>query len=885
MSRNRESTVVDLVDAQARRRPRTMAIVDRLQRLTYERLERSANRLANHLRTKPVEPGDVVGIALEPSCDLAVALLAVWKAGAVALPMEPGFPPARLARMLEDAGCRHVITQSAYAESFSANTACAVHLDAERPWIERQPDHAPHVAAHRLAYLLYTSGSTGRPKGVAVPQRALVNKLVHPGAWGPLDARCRAAWHGSPAFDASLAQLLLPLVHGGCVRALDGQERLDARQLWAALRAHRTTVLDCTPSWLMAMLDAAPRGLPLERIVLGGEILTPALARRVRERFPTAGIVNVYGPTEACIDATAHELTDADFVGDTIPIGRPLPGYRVRLLDPALRSVPDGEPGELCIGGIGLADGYWNQPHESAQRFVADPSLGGERLYRTGDLARSRPDGALEFLGRSDQQIKLRGQRIELGEIEVLLTRQPGVSAGVVRTWPAPGGAGDPVIVAYAVLAGGTSAAAVRERLRQELPACMVPSLVIDLDELPLLLTGKVDREALPPPAVPRKAAAVPTLDSLERALVDIWREVLGVDVTDVHDNFFQIGGDSLAAVEMTQCIGERFGIDVPLMAVLAHPTVADLAIALLRGRHATGSGRVLKLGGGGGDAAPLFLLPPGSGAGLVYAGLARELADCAPCLALQAVGLEGGPPGTHSMESLAARFVADVEQLQPRGDVRLCGYSAGGAVAHEMTRQLVRRGRRVSHLVLIDPYCADLSDSPGGTQPETGEAVFRSACRDMLWDAMGLRGRAAEPVLQIAQRLLDQGLAQAGADRSDAAARRTLGQARRVLPPAMNVDVFLLLLEGVTNLCHAYAGHRIEALPAFDAEVWLVQPDADDAAFRNAREAHWRLLVGATLRAHLVPGEHSTMLQRATTVAAIGELLRQVFEPVQEAA
>ena len=672
MTQMQEASVIDLVAAQAAEHPRTTAVVDRLRRLSYAQLMRDANRLAHHLATKPVAPGEVVAIALEPSCDLAVALLAIWKIGAIALPMDPGFPAARLGRMLDDAACRHVVTLSAHAQTFRSLGVIAVNLDAELRWIECQPDTAPSVPVHHLACLLYTSGSTGRPKGVAIPQRALVNKLIHFGAWGIVDVHCRAAWHGSPAFDASLAQLLLPLAHGGCVRALDSQERLDRRLLWSAILAHRTTVLDCTPSWLLAMLDGAPPNLALDRVVLGGEILTPALARRIQARFPGARLVNVYGPTEACIDATAHEMNDADLTGDTIPIGRPLPGYGVQLLDETLDPVPSAEAGELYISGIGLADGYWNQPHATAERFVTDPRQPTRRLYRTGDVARRRADGELEFLGRVDRQIKLRGQRVELGEIEALLARQPGVTAGVVRTWPTPG-SGDPMIVAYAMLSG-TSADIVRERLRRELPSFMVPAVVVAVDALPILLTGKVDRDRLPPPtpAAAAPTAPVPTRDTLERDLLALWNEVLGTAAAGAHDNFFELGGDSLTAVELTVRIGERFGIELPLAALLAHPTVADLALALLRGRrNADTNSRVLMLGGTAArNAQPLFMLPPGSGVGLVYSGLARELASIAPCHALQAVGLEGGPPGSYTMQAMVAQFVADVERLQPVGDV-----------------------------------------------------------------------------------------------------------------------------------------------------------------------------------------------------------------------
>lgn len=862
-----------LIATQARHRPHATAVVDRTRRLRYAELDRQANRLAHHLATKPLHPGAVVGLALEPSCQLAVALLALWRAGAVPLMLDPTLPMARLQRMVDDAGCGHVITLCTHAHSWRGRAGCVVHLDAEQPWIARQPSRAPSIAPSELACLLYTSGTTGQPKGVPISQRALVNKLTEPGAWGRLDASCSALWHGSPAFDASLAQLLLPLVHGGRVRALDSQERLDPRRVWEAMHRHRTTVLDATPSWLLAMLDAA-RPLPaLGRVVLGGEILTPALAHRVRKCFPATRIVNVYGPTEACIDATAHELSDSDFGASAIPIGHALPGYTVRLLDAALRPVAGGEAGEICIGGVGVAAGYWRCADANAARFVADAQ--GVRWYRTGDLGRCRADGTFEFLGRHDGQLKLRGQRVELGEIEAVLSGLPGVAAAVVRTWPAPG-AGDPQIAGYVVLGADIPVATLQERLRQELPAIMVPTTLTVLADLPLTATGKVDRATLPPPAPPVRAAAE-VLGPIERDLLTLWRDLLNAPALGVHDNFFEHGGNSLAAVSLAQAIGQRFGRELPLSLLLDSPTVADLALALAGAPPQAASGRVLRLGRG--DGPPLFLLPPGSGVGLVYAGLARELTPAVPCIALQAIGF-AEPPATLSMDTLAARFADDVEQIQPAGDIRLCGYSAGGAIALEMARQLAQRGRRVALLALLDPYFANLSDSPRGEHAEDDAASLRSSLRDMAWDALGLRGNGADLLADVAAALLHHGLAQRGADLSGPTARRLMAQARRALPATMPCEVFLLLVEGSANIWRAHRTQRIAPLAGFDGEAWFVQPEADEAAFRAARAAHWRRLVGDGLKVHMVPGEHATLLRRAASVAAMGALLRAVLAP-----
>ena len=878
-------SIADLVCEQAGRSPGALAVIDSARQLTYAELNAQANQLARHLRTKAVGCGDRVALMMEPSCDLALVWLAVWRLGAVAVPLDPAAPPRRLARTIAASECRHAITSSEYADLMRPLTECVVHVDAERPWIATQDAGRPSLKVPpALGCIFYTSGSTGEPKGVALSLGALSEKFSRPGAWGAIDEGCRAVWHSSAAFDASLAQLFLPLVHGGCVRALNHVERLDARRLWRVLSQHGVTVIDATPSWLAAMLVRPPALPTLRRIVLGGETFAPGLARRLRQIFPQAQLVNVYGPTEACIDATAHELHGDDLSGPSIPIGRPLEGYRVLLLDPEGHAVKPTEVGEIYIGGFGLAEGYWGRPDLTEASFIPDPRNAHAKLYRTGDMGRRDTKGRLYFLGRRDQQIKLRGQRIEPQEIEIALSGQPGVAAAAVKVWPL-GAGGEPVLVGYVVLKAGTTLKAVRAALAQELPATHAPTLLVPLAAMPLTLTGKIDRHALPKPieefgaprALPEAGPVMQIANAdpqaVEAMVLQIWRETLGLAGLGRNDNFFEVGGDSLVAVTLGLGMSERFGVDFPATLVMEFPTVADAAIALTRGRHMGCGSRVLELNTRG-DGPPLFLLPPGTGVGIVYAGLVRELADMQPCFALQAVRFPERP-GTIGMEELAAYFVHDLNRLHPRGPIHLCGYSAGGAVAHEMTIQLARQGREVERLVLLDPYCADASDCPDGISPEDRTAGFWSSCREMIGDAFGLRGQAAEPLLSMAQQLWATGLIGRPLTPDSTVMRPLLRRLGDLLPANADADLFLLLLEGVANICHAYFGHTITPLPHYRGSAVMIQPDADPSDFRLARHAFWTKIIGPQLESFLAPGDHPTMLQRACSLTAIGDILK----------
>ncbi|WFE56020.1 amino acid adenylation domain-containing protein [Micromonospora sp. WMMD712] len=574
-----------LVEAQADRTPDAEAVRAGDRALTYRQLDEAANRLARVLLAHGVAGQDRVGVCLPRDTDLVVALLAVLKAGAAYVPLDPAYPPARVAFMTEDSGARLVLTRTGLADRFGRAALPLDTLDvgaapADRPDVDADPAG--------LAYVIYTSGSTGRPKGVAIEHRS-ASALM---GW-TRSAFCAQELGGvlaatSVCFDLSVFEIFGPLCWGGRVLLVDNVLALAGPDA-AALPV---TLVNTVPSAMSELLaaDALPAGV--RTVCLAGEPLTAALAARVLARPGVRRLLNLYGPSEDTTYSTWAEVT-AD--GGVPPIGRPLPHTRAYVLAADGMPVPPGTPGELYLAGAGLARGYLDRPEETAARFLRDPFRPGERMYRTGDRVRLRPDGQLEFLGRLDDQVKLRGYRIELGEVAEALADVPGVreAAAAVRTGPS----GDPLLVGYLV---GARRDDVPARLRERLPAPLVPATVVWLDRMPTTPSGKVDRAALPTPGweaadapspadaapapvpVADVAAAVdPTGAELAREVAAVWRDVLGVPVAGPQADFFDLGGDSLLALRCATRLATVTGVPVPPAALFDHPTVAALAAHL----------------------------------------------------------------------------------------------------------------------------------------------------------------------------------------------------------------------------------------------------------------------------------------------------------------
>jgi amino acid adenylation domain-containing protein len=580
-----EPCLHELILAQATRTPEALAVVDENAAVTYRELARRSGWLAARLRRIGVGPDVLVGLCVERSVEMVVGILGILRAGGAYVPLDPAYPPARLEYMLEDAGARVLLTAGDTAERLPGEGRTVVRLDladwdagGEAP--DAEPGERPGPAS--LAYVIYTSGSTGQPKGAMNPHEAVRNRLLWTQRTFGLTPEDRILQKTPFSFDVSVWELLWPLMVGARLVMARPGGHLDPVYLIDLIDREGITTLHFVPPMLGVFLEqeGLERCRTLRRVLASGEALPAELERRFYERMGWAALFNLYGPTEAAIDVSWWPCAPEE--RSSVPIGRPVANVWLTVLDAATRPVPLGVAGELHIGGIALARGYWRRPALTAERFVPDPVSGeaGARLYRTGDLARFRPGGEIEYLGRIDHQVKLRGFRIELGEIEATLRSHPRVRDGVVlvrEDLP-----GSPMLVGYLVTGaeGAPEPAELREYLAEKLPEYMVPSAFVCLDELPLSPNGKVDRKALPAPERTRAAtggADAPT-DPVEELLAGIWAEVLGLDGVGVNDDFFTLGGHSLLATQVASRLRGAFGVELPLRALFEAPTVAGLA-------------------------------------------------------------------------------------------------------------------------------------------------------------------------------------------------------------------------------------------------------------------------------------------------------------------
>ncbi|WFF05871.1 amino acid adenylation domain-containing protein [Micromonospora sp. WMMD1076] len=578
-------------EAQARATPDAEAVRFRDERLSYAELDRRANQLAHRLRRLGVGRDVLVGVCLERSVEMVVSLLATLKAGGAYLPLDPALPQSRTTFMLDDARAPVLLTHSRLAPSLPALDAHVLCLDDVAAGLAGEPTSSPgvRVDGEDLAYVIYTSGSTGRPKGVMNVHAGIRNRLLWMQDEYRLDATDRVLQKTPFSFDVSVWEFFWPLMTGACLVVAVPDGHRDARYLVETIRRERITTVHFVPSMLRVFLaeDGAADCPSLRRVLCSGE----ALPRELQERFfavAAAELHNLYGPTEAAVDVTAWACRrDGD--PRPVPIGHAIANTRIHVLDHLLQPVPAGVAGELCIAGRNLARGYLNRPDLTAERFVEhsfDPAL-GPRLYRTGDLARFRDDGAVEYLGRLDHQVKLRGHRIELGEIEQTLTAHPAVREAIVTARPY---GVDQRLVAYLSGDEPPTAGTLIAHLRQRLPDYMVPAVFVPLPSFPLLPNGKVDRAALPEPELSRPdlaSAYEAPRDELERTVAAAWTRLLGIEQVGVHDNFFELGGHSLLMAELRGVLQDALGRPLTLVELFQYPTVRALAEHLAAGSAA----------------------------------------------------------------------------------------------------------------------------------------------------------------------------------------------------------------------------------------------------------------------------------------------------------
>ena len=745
VTRNRTSrpigseSLATLVTRQAALTPEATAVVFDDEHVTYAELDRWSDRLTAKLFQQNLPSGALVGVALPRSIELVVAVLAVAKSGAAFLPLDPDYPQDRLAYMVSDAAPAIVLDDVAAVRRSRSGPAATEPL--------------PEVDPATWAYVLYTSGTTGRPKGVAVTHAGIVNRIAWLQHAYPLDAGDRMLVKTPISFDTSVWEMFWPLSIGAAlVIARPGGHR-EPDYLADVIVAHRVTAVDFVPSMLELFLDepSSERCTCLTRVTVGGEALPTELAARFTA---TLGIPlhNLYGPTEAAVDVLG-------WTADHGPVALGVPGWNVRVyvLDGYLNPVPVGTGGELYLAGVQLADGYVHRRELTAERFVANPFETGTRMYRTGDLVRWRRDGQLDYLGRTDDQIKLRGVRVEPGEVESVLSTHPAVSSARVV-------AQSDRLIAYYTRArdcAPTPAAELRRHASEALPVHMVPSAFVELEAFPVTPSGKLDRAALPTPELGSETGSPPETVEHQR-LCELFTEVLGVAVRFVDDDFFALGGHSLLLVRLAAAIRREFGVSVPVAALMAAPTVADVAVRL----HADTAdvsaslAPVLPLRTAGTEP-PLFCVHPASGLSWQFTGLKRHLPDAIPLYGLQSPAFTGGAL-PDSLSALAADYADRVTEVFPAGPVRLLGWSFGGSVALLMAIEFSRRGREVGFVGMLDAR-ADVAEGEfddaaalGGLLREMGFPVAADA-RVSVDEAVALVRASADAIgllddTQIAQ-------------------------------------------------------------------------------------------------------------------------------------
>ncbi len=598
-----------IFEDQVKRTPEAVAVVFGDRRLTYRELNQRANQLGHYLRKRGVGPDVLVGICLERSLEMVIGLLGILKAGGAYVPLDPNYPAERLAFIMEDIQAPVLLTQQSLERRLPDMGAKVVCLDSDWGAIAQQRKQNPVCRSlpEHLAYVMYTSGSTGNPKGVMIEHTGLINYLswVNRSLVGG-NVECIPMVSGL-SFDASLKQLWAPLLRGGEIWIVSQDTATQPAALARALEGRVRIGFNCVPSLWESIIEAVHSGqatLPAESLtglLLGGERLSKELVEKSLLALPQVEIWNLYGPTEITANASAGRMISAE----DLPIGRPIANTQIYLLDSHRNPVPIGAVGELYVGGVGLARGYYNRPELTAERFVPHPfsEETGARLYRTGDLARYDADGNLHFLGRIDQQVKIRGYRIEPGEIEAALEEHPAVRQAVVLA--REDRPGDKRLVAYVVRKPGQTATVneLRSDLKEKLPAYMVPSSFVFLDGLPLTPNGKVDRKALPAPELGRsgleRGLVVPRTP-IEEVLASIWAEVLKRDSVGVQDNFFELGGHSLLATRVMSQVREAFQVEVPLRRMFEAQTLAGLAETI----------EVLRQDRQGGSAPPILPAP-----------------------------------------------------------------------------------------------------------------------------------------------------------------------------------------------------------------------------------------------------------------------------------
>ena len=855
-------TVAEWFEDRAGMNPEGCAVVCEGTELTYGELNRRANQLAQHLRTLGIGPNDLVGLMVERSMDMMIALLGVMKSGGAYVPLDPSFPADRLNYMVENSRMRALVTHRDLDRLLSVKPSAIVRLDTDSPALAQYgTQNLPPAGGspNRLAYVLYTSGSTGKPKGVEIIHPALVNFLDSMRREPGFTSADTVLAVTTLSFDIAGLELYLPLVTGGTLVIASREEAQDPVRLMERMRECRCTMMQATPSTWRGLIQVGWNGSPGLKILCGGEAFPRDLAEDLLPRC--AELWNMYGPTETTIWSTVHRIVD---MGGPIAIGHPIANTQVYVLDAHRGLVPRGVIGELYIGGKGVARGYLHRPDLTEERFIPNPFAPTDRCYRTGDLARWLPDGTLECLGRIDGQVKVRGYRIELGEIETVLAQHSGIRQAVASAYEAS--PGNKTLVAYFESRDGMSLAIndLRTHLKKSLPDYMVPSIFIQMDKLPLTPNGKIDRKALPAPAESRSDTAtkhVPPRDLVEQVLSRIWSNVLKVKDVGVQDNFFELGGHSILAVRLIIEIEKIYGKRLPLATLIQAPTIERLAQIIQKEKWTPPWFSLVPIRGGGARP-PLFLFHSHGGNVLEYYPLAELLDSDQPVYALQTRGLDGRIVANQSIEDMVREYLKEIRSFQPEGPYYLAGFCFGGLAALEAARQLAEAGEPVALVGMIQTMYP-IADVFPGMSP-IAQWWYRIKKRAALeWESFSYRGTGhmAERVKRVVDVL---------------GAKTAIMFDRLIRNDGTNTDYASRSMPYILERLameheNAYQGYKPSP---YAGNVILFRVQYQLPAFSHDRSLGWKNLLGTNLQVCDMPGHQQNLLRSPHVQVLARELM-----------
>ncbi|MDF1594862.1 MAG: amino acid adenylation domain-containing protein [Acidimicrobiia bacterium] len=833
-----KARLIDLADRVFDRAPSSAAIVDGRKPHSFGELAAASHQIASALEAAGIEPGDAVGVQMARGSSIVAAIVGILRAGAVYVPLDLAYPQARIDTIAQDARLKAILSQG--------NGINDPRIEVRA--VQREADPG---TSDRIAYIMYTSGSTGSPKGVEIEEQSIVNLVSDPN-YVDLSSDSVIGFASNTGFDAATFEIWGALLNGAALHVIDSATLLSPDSLVREIRASGITVMFLTTALFNAVIRHAPDAFEsLDTLMFGGEAADSDAVRSCLESGPPRRLVNVYGPTETTTFATWKLVTNVPSRARTVPIGTPISGATATVVDANMNPLPAGAPGELVVGGLGVAAGYRKNPQLTNERFV---TLGGQRVYRTGDLVRRRPDGDIEYLGRIDRQVKLRGFRVEPGEIEAHLRSHPAIEQAhvAVRSTGA-----DSRLVAYVV--GKITSQTAIDHLGPLLPGFMIPSAVVIVDALPLTANGKVDEAALPSPTVPQRSFQPPQ-GAAQIGMARLWEQTLEVQDIGADSNFFDLGGHSLLAIRLTAAIEKQYGRRLPLSVLFEAPTLAAFTERIsAQGPRPGGPVITIKHGTEG---SPIVCMPPAGGNVMTYELMARSLKTGRPILGIEAVGLDGRSSPLKTIDALAVHCHTAMKSEGSTGPHVLVGYSLGGLIAFEVARRLRSEGEPVDLVVLIDARFR-----PGGARRASSVSKRMSGLLHGTLD----RRRIGKQLALHARRL--GGRLRHGPKTVMA---RVTG---RPLSPRL---VERLMFRAATRAASTYKPGP------YDGRVLFIQAGDNTDPSKVAALTPWREVTGSNLEVVGVPGTHrgEQSLMRAPHAQMVAKHIQAALraEPAQTA-